>query len=218
MTVISTTVTRVKPGRREEAVAGAAEAKKVFEPHGAKDCRLFFAGTAGETSGTYALAMEFDNGEAWGAFVDEIRGTKELEAFRDRLDRQDRPTEMVSRSLGTEIPLDRSANRRHGPVVQAYVSRVLPGRLEAVLDLSHKAFDFVEGHGATNARLIRLVSAGAMTDALVATWEFETMRAMGAANDAFQSDPKGQSVMEIITGPDCPITPISSGTYAEVPI
>ena len=218
MTVISTTVSRVKPGRRQQAVAMAAETRKVFESHGAKECRLLFAGTAGETTGTHVLSTEFDNGEAYGAFVDQLRRGEEFQAIRDRLDRADGPTEMVSRSVGTEIPLDRSANRRHGPVVQAYVSRVLPGRLEAVLDLSHKAFNFVEGHGATNARLIRLASAGAMTDALVATWEFETMRAMGAANDAFQSDPKGQSVMEIINGPDCPITPISSGTYAEVPI
>ena len=218
MTVISTTVNRARPGRRQEAVAAAAESKKVFEAHGAKDCRLLFAGTDGENSGTYVLSTEFDNGEAYGAFVDEIRGTKELEAFRARLDREDRPSEMVSRSLGTEIPLDRKGIRQHGPVVQTYLSRVLPGCLEAVLDLSQKAFDFVESHGAMNARLIRLASAGALTDALAAAWEFETMRAMGAANDAFQADPAGQSIMQIITGPDCPMTPISSGTYTEVPI
>ena len=31
------------------------------------------------------------------------------------------------------------------------------------------------------------------------------------------SDPAGQALMQALTGPDCPVTTISSGIYTELP-
>jgi hypothetical protein len=57
MTVIYSTVSRARPGRRRDAVAAAAVGKKLVEREGAKDCRLSAAATAGENSGTFVFTM-----------------------------------------------------------------------------------------------------------------------------------------------------------------
>jgi hypothetical protein len=57
-----------------------------------------------------------------------------------------------------------------------------------------------------------------MTDALVGSWEFENMRTLGRANDAYLSDPTGQALMQIMTASDSPVTTISSGIYTDIPI
>ena len=78
--------------------------------------------------------------------------------------------------------------------------------------------NFVEANGAVNARLYTLLGAGSMTDALVGTWEFENMRALGRLGDAYMTDSAGQELMMTLTGPDCPVTTMSSGIYTEIPL
>ncbi len=176
------------------------------------------AGTAGEASSTFAFSLQFDSNEAYGAFADMAAEDQDLQALIDRLDRDDSAVVMEAQSLAAEIPLDRAVKRGRGSVAQAYISRAAPGRFEAALDLARQAFDFVEANGAVNARLYTLVGAGSMTDALVGSWEFENMRTLGRANDAYLSDPSGQALMQIMTGADCPVTTISSGIYTDIPI
>ena len=218
MTVIYSTVSRARPGRRRDAVAAAAVGKKLVEREGAKDCRLSAAATAGENSGTFVFTMQFDSNEDYGGFADKTAGDQELAALAERLDHEDSPVMIEANSLGAEIPLDRPVKAGRGSAIQAYLSRPLPGRFEGALDLARQAFDFVEANGAVNARLFTLITAGSMTDALVASWEFESMRALGRVGDAYMSDPAGQALMQALTGPDCPITTISSGIYMEIPI
>jgi hypothetical protein len=218
MTVIYSTVSRARPGRRLDAVAAAAEGKKVVERDGAMDCRLSVATTAGEASGTFIFTMQFDSNEAYGAFADQAAEDQELAALTERLDHEDSPIMIEAQSLGAEIPLDRPVKAGRGRAIQAYLSRPLPGRFEGALDLARQAFDFVEANGAVNARLFTLLSAGSMTDALVVSWELESMRALGRVGDAYLTDPAGQALMQAMTGPDCPVTTISSGIYTEIPI
>ena len=103
-------------------------------------------------------------------------------------------------------------------MLEAYISRVVPGRFAGALELATVVFDFVERHGGTNCRLIQLGSAGSMTECLVASWELENMRLLGALGDAYGSEPEGQRIMEMITGTNGPITPVSSGIYSEIPL
>ncbi len=51
MSVVSTVVSRPKPGRNAEAVNVAAQAAQLLKRNGAKDCRLLVANIAGEGSG-----------------------------------------------------------------------------------------------------------------------------------------------------------------------
>jgi hypothetical protein len=199
-------------------LAASSEAKKLLERHGVQECRLSIAATAGEASGTMAFSLQFESGEEYGAFADRVADNQDLQDLVDRLDREDSPIVIEAQSLASEIPLDRPVKAGRGSVAQAYMSRAHPGRFDAVLDLTRQAFDFVEAKGGVNARLYTLVGAGSMTDVLVASWEFESMRALGRANDEYLSDPSGQAIMQIVTGADSPITTIASGIYTDVPI
>jgi len=218
MTVIYSTVSRARPGRRPDAVAAAAVGKKLVEREGARDCRLSVATTAGEASGTFVFTMEFDSNEDYGAFAEKTAGDHELAALTERLDHEDSPVLIEAHSLAAEIPLGRPVKAGRGSVIQAYLTRPLPGRFGDALDLARQAFDFVEANGAVHARLFTMLIAGSMTEALVASWELEGMQALGRVGDAYLSDPAGQAIMQVMSGPDCPSTTISSGIYTEIPI
>jgi hypothetical protein len=219
MAVISTSVSRVKPGRRLDAIAIASEAKKVLERHGSGECRLLAATTAGEQTGALVFTSEFESAEANGAFGDSLNGDAELEALLDRLSAEHSPVAMESQSLMTEIALDRKGKTGRGRYVEAYTSRVQPGGLTQSLDLTSRVFDFLEKRGARNARLFQLTLAGSFTDAYVVSWEWETLRARGAATDAFATDPKGQEIMQAVQDPQAStLTTLSSGLYTAIPI
>ena len=218
MSVLNVTVSRAKPGKRDDAIALAAEAKKLLERHGAQNCRLLVASTAGEATGTYVFTTEFQNHQALGVFGDATAGDAELDALLNRISAEKSPIVIESQSLASEIPLDRKTKTGHGVYVESYISRPLPGRFEAALDLARQVFDFVEAHGAVNARLHQLAMAGSLSEATVASWEFQTLTAQGAATDAFATDPAGQAMMQAMLRPDWPVTTLASGTYVEVPI
>lgn len=218
MTLVQTSVSRPKPGRRMDGIALAVEASKLLERHGAADNRLLVADTAGEATGSYVFTTEFANSEAWGKLGDSLAADAELQALMDRIDGEGSPIVMESMSIGNEIPLGRNGSTDRGAVVDAYISRAIPGRFAAALELAVTVFDFVEAHGGTSCRLMQLSSAGTLTDCLVASWELESMTALGRLGDAYSSEPAGQRIVEILTGADSPITPVTSGIYREVPL
>jgi hypothetical protein len=218
MTVMQSTVTRPKPGRRHDAIAVAIEASKLLERHGADNSRLLVAQMAGEATGSHVFTTEFENGEAWGEFTDSLYADAELDALLDRVQREDSPVVMEAMSIGNEIPLGRDGPDTRGALVEAYISRPVPGRFPGALELATVVFDFVEQHGATNCRLIQLNSAGSMTECLVASWELASMKGLGRLGDAFGLEAEGQRIMEMLTGTNGPIVTVSSGIYSEVPL
>jgi len=218
MSLVQTTVTQAKPGRLHDAIAIGIEASKLLERHGADDNRLLVAQMAGEQTGTHVFTTEFENGEAWGAFNDSLLADAELEALMTRVQRDDSPVTVLSMSIGNEIPLGRNGPSDRGAVVEAYISRALPGRFESALELASGVFDFIEAHGGSRCRLMQMNSAGMLTEALVASWELENMRALGRLGDAFANEPDGQRIAATLTASDGPITTISSGIYVEVPL
>jgi len=218
MTVMQTTVTRPKPGRRHDAIALALEASKLLERHGATDNRLLAAQIAGEATGSNVFTTEFDTGEAWGEFNDSLFADAELDALMGRVERDDSPVVMETMSIGSVIDLGRSGPAERGALVEAYISRVQPGRFNAALELGASVFDFVERLGATNCRLIQLSSAGSMTDCLVASWELDSMKAIGRLGDAFGTEAEGQRIAETLAASDGPVVPVMSGIYTEIPL
>jgi len=218
MSVIQSTVTRPKPGRRHDAVALGVEAAKLLERHGAANNRLLLGQPAGEATGSHVFTTEFENGEAWGVFTDSLFQDQELQTLLDRVYGEDSPVIMESMSIGDEIPLGRSGPSNHQPVVQAYISRVVPGRFAQSLELASAVFDFVEANGATACQLTQLNSAGMLTECMVASWEFANMTALGKLGDAFGTDPAGQRIAEMVNGADSPITTVTSGIYVEIPL
>jgi hypothetical protein len=218
MSLVQTSISRPKPGRRTDGIALAVEASKLLERHGAPESRLLLADTAGEATGTYVFTTEFENAEAWGKLGDSLASDAELEALMDRIDGPDSPITMEAMSIGTEIPLGREGSSGQGAVVEAYISRCVPGRFEAALELAATVFDFVEAHGGTGCRVMQLTSAGMLTECLVASWELESMVALGRLGDAYGAEPEGQRIFGMLMGADSPITPVSSGIYRAIPL
>jgi hypothetical protein len=218
MSVIQSTVTRPKPGRRQDAIAVGVEAAKLLERHGASNNRLLLGQPAGEATGSHVFTTEFDSGEAWGAFSDSLFQDQELQTLLDRVYGEDSPVIMEAMSTGSEIPLGRSGPSNHQPIVEVYISRVVPGRFEASLELANAVFDFAEAHEATACQLIQLTSAGMLSGCTVASWEFANMTALGKLGDAFGSDPAGQRIAEMVNGADSPVIPVTSGIYVEIPM
>ena len=103
-------------------------------------------------------------------------------------------------------------------MVQSYVSRPKPGQLDATIDLTKKAFTFLEKRGAVSTRLLQNTVGGSMSDTLIATWEFESMQALGKAGDAFMTDPEGIALGQIVSGADSPIVMVNAAIYRDVPL
>ena len=114
MALISASVARCRRGRRDDFLAIALEGMKLFERHGARHARLLAATTAGEQFNSYVLTNEFDNAAGYGAFVDELDRDAEIYSFLAGIGAEDSPLVIESRSLATEIPLDRAGPRTHG--------------------------------------------------------------------------------------------------------
>jgi hypothetical protein len=216
--LVQTTVTKARPGRRHDAVALGIEAAKLLERHGAADSRLLAADVAGEQTGTHVFSTEFESGEVWGEFNDSLAADAELEALMNRVEGTDSPVDMVSMSLANDIPLGRDGPDDRGGVVEAYISRVVPGRFDGALELATTVFDFVEAHGASACRLMQLTSAGMLSDCLVATWELESMKALGRLGDAYGAAPEGHHILEVLSGANGPVTTVTSGIYRVIPL
>jgi hypothetical protein len=216
MQTISTSLARSSPGQRDAFLGQAREGMKLFERHGATHTRLLAALTAGQASDIYALTNEFESAEAYGTFLDELFRDAEFETFMSRITSPDSPLTIISRSLATEVPLMRGGPAHDGAVVVAYLGRPDRGRFEDCCELARDVFDFVEGHGASNCRLLDLNVAGARTGELLARWEYENMRAHGKSLDIWLSDPTGQALGARLRGQGSPITTTWSGLYRDL--
>ena len=216
MAMSLSSVVRPKPGRFDDSLGMIVEASKLLERHGSTDNRALVGGIAGEETGSIVFTSEFETGEQLGTTVDALLADAEYSAWVGRASAETGPSILLSRSIAAEIPLGRSGSTNRGSVVETYISRMIPGRLDAVLELTNAAFDFLEANGATNCRLLQLQNAGSLSEALVATWEFENLRAYGRAGDAMMTDPKGQAVMETLTSATNPITVVTTAVYRDL--
>jgi hypothetical protein len=172
---------------------------------------------AGEQSGSGVFVTEFASGEEWGVFNDALYADTELQAFAERFEGDGSPVMMESTSVGSVVDLGRAGSTATGAVVQSYISRPTPGGSAAMLAMANATFDFVEANGATNCRMMTLDSSGAMSGCVVASWELESLKAVGRLFDAWSS-PAGMEIGERAASADAGSTVISSGVYMEVPL
>jgi len=216
MSVLSVTITRPKPGRTRDSIALGMQAATLLARAGAGDCRLVVAEAAGEAAGTQVFTIEFDTNEAYGVFSDKASVDPQMEALVDRLNAEDSPAIVQFQGLITEIPVGGLSGR--GRVIQSYVSRPKPGQLEAAIDLTRQAFSFLQKHGAVGTRLFQQTVAGSQSDTLVASWEFESMQALGKAGDAFMTDPAGIALAQSVAQANSPVAVLNSSIYRDVPL
>ena len=192
MTVMQTTVTRSKPGRRHDAIALALEASKLLERHGA--VRQPVPRRPDRGRGHRHPRVHHRVRQRGG--VGRVQRLAQRRRRARGADEPGRPRRQPGRdaesmSVGTTIHLGRSGPTERGRSSRRTSRGPIPGRFTAALELGATVFDFVERMGATNCRLSQLSSAGMLTECLVASWELESMKALGRLGDAFGTDRRG---------------------------
>jgi hypothetical protein len=217
VTVILSTVGRVKPGRYSDFLAQAAQASKLYQRLGTRPPRLMMAGLAGEAFGSWTFSLEFDDLDSFGVVTDQYQADPEAQASMMQMHEEDSPTVIEQVNLAGEVPVRESKGGR-GNVVALYASKIHPGGLERGLELGVKGCDFAEAHGSLDARMFNLIGSGSGTGVTVTMWEFESIRAYAKVIDAFTTEPAGQAIAIAATSADTPVTGIFEAVYNEIPI
>jgi hypothetical protein len=217
MTVILSTVSRVKPGRFNDFLAQAAQASQLYQRLGTRPPRLMMAGLAGEAFGSWTFSMEFDDLDSFAVITDQYQSDPEAQASVLQMHDENNPATFEQVNLGVEVPVRESKGGR-GSVVALYASKVHPGGLERGLELGVKGCDFAEAHGALDARMFNLIGSGRGTGITVTMWEFENIRAYAKVMDAFMTEPAGQAIAVAATSADSPVTGVFEAVYNEMPI
>jgi hypothetical protein len=215
MRVFSSIRGTVKDGRIEEAAALAGEAAKLVGRHGG-DVRLFLV-TAGDEADTTLCNIEYESPEAMGRAFDKLNTDPELAAFSSRVKAQGSPTVIGSESIGMEVPNGRTAKPGRGSIIEVHSSTPKPGRMEQVVVESAEVCEFVEAHGAVNARLVQLTYAGPMSGLTALTWEHESWAAHAKVSDAWFSK-AGLALQAKFLNTDPPSVPIGGALYSEIPL
>jgi hypothetical protein len=217
MTVMLSSVGRVKPGRYTDFLSQAAEASKLYERLGTRPARLFTAGLAGEAFGTCTFSVEFDDLESFGALSDTMQKDSEAQALQIRLNEENSPSTIDQVTVAVEVPGRQSKGGR-GSIAAIYVSKPLPGGLERSLEFGARAAAFAESQGAVNARTYSLIGAGSGTGMYLSMFEFDNMRSYVKVIEAFQTEPEGQAIATASAAKDSPVALVFEGVYSEIPI
>jgi hypothetical protein len=216
VTVLNVFIGQPKPGRYDDVVEMSRSANKVVERHGGKNTRTSAALVSGAAYGNIVSTCEFEDLEAWGAWLDAVLVDEEIVALLGQLRGENTPYLTQSTGVIMEVPLgrDRGVN---GRFIGAFLSAPVPGRYQAAIALAGQAFDLLERHGARNCRLFAQQANGIQPEVLISTAEFDTLKAYGKTLNAFISDPAGQSIVELTQSSDSPVRTLSSDVYTEIP-
>jgi hypothetical protein len=218
MAVGFSVIGRIAPGRYDDFLHDIGQTVKIFERHGVDTVRLWTAAAAGEQQDCWVLSMEFPSMAAYGATYDTVMSDDEMRVSMMRVHSASPSATATSSSIFQEVPLGRTPKPGHGPVLETHASRIVAGRLEDGLASAARACDFVEAHGATNARVWLLSYAGAGTGLYLASWELPSMTAWGQLADAWANDPTGQEVAASMASANPPSVLVASGLYVEIPV
>ena len=216
MTVISTYLAQVKPGRFEDALAMARAAAKPLERLGAHNIRVLRGAASAEAYGGFVMTMEYDTNETWGDSYDRIMADDEMVSIMAQADAENSPYSSQSIVTGIEIPLGSPV--ANGNVVDVTISKPLPGRFQDAIDLSVKVGALFTKLGAVGTRLFWMGAAGTQAGTLVLTSEYPNMKALGKSVDAFLSDADGRAVLDAAFGANPPSAILSQEIYQEIPL
>ncbi|HAM01254.1 MAG TPA: hypothetical protein DCQ30_03355 [Acidimicrobiaceae bacterium] len=218
MAVLQSTVSRVKPGRYEDVLSLSLEAVKIHERLGVPVPRITTATVAGEASGLCVFSTEHDDVDAYGRFAEATAADPELQTLVTRAQAADAPSVVEQTSLAFEVPLDRTPKPGRGSLIEIHVSRSTPGQLEETIAISRRLCDFVEGHGAKNARLFQIAYGGMGSGLYMASWEFDDVGGWVRLSKTWQTEPEGLAIAASSTGPTPHSTLVFSGLYTEIPL
>jgi hypothetical protein len=207
MSVIYTFSGQPKPGRFEDVLA--------MERLGARDQRLLLATVSSAMYGGIVASGEFEDLEAWGAFMDATLADEEIMAVMSQLQGENNPYLTHSLSVVAEIPVGRPRTPK-GNYLWAYVMAPLPGRFGSAVESAGPAFEVLEHHGARNCRLWLQQPSGVQPEVLVATCEFDSLRSLGKTLTSFQADPAGQAITAEMQSSEAHSRPVTSDVFKDI--
>jgi hypothetical protein len=209
---------RPRPGRYDDSIGLITEGVKLADRHGASDIRLTQAATDGPNTGVLVLTCEFENLTAYGSYIDDTMTDAEAQSFAHRVREAEAPFTYESTAVLVEIDLDRPNGKKgRGRVLDARYGRPLPGRWDDMIMFARNAFDLTDKHGGVGCRLFELNQAGVHSGWLSAVMEFESMTALGKANDSFMADEDARKLIGSMRA-NPPFEPMSAGIFTEVAI
>jgi hypothetical protein len=218
MTVLNVFIGQIKPGRFDEVVDTARSSAKIVERHGAKSARLVTVAFGAEAYGSVAFAMEYESPEAFGQAYDELMADEEIVRLMSDMRGANTPYLSQQNVTANEVPLASGASEARGNVASVSVSRVVPGKQQAAIDMTIAAREFLLSHGAVNCRLWSYEAAGSLTGAHALVIEYESMGARGKALGSLEREDKGRKILESLSSANSPLTQLSRDVYMEIPL
>jgi hypothetical protein len=217
MTVSQAHVGKTHPGRLDDAVNLAREGAKLVGRHGGQ-VRFLTPAFAGEATGTTIFAVDYTDEKEFGRSMQEMSTDSELQDFVNRVQRSDSPTTIISDSLTVDVPIGYTPKGGHGALVEVYLSRLVPGRLQAAISMSARVCKFVEGHGAVNARTFQVIYGGSASGLWGVSWEIGDWIKLSQLATAWQSDPEGLEIQTQAMSSATPTNYVSSAVYQDIPL
>jgi hypothetical protein len=216
MAVISTIAYQVEQGREADFLATVKEARAVIEPLAVnlKSIRLRRAAIAGQDSGIYRVAFEYEDLASWAQTVSREEKDPGFNALA-RKGAASGVATIVDRALLTQIAPPAASGAPRGNVTQVAAGRVKPGRMDDFIRQTADVNQFLLRSGALNTRHFSVIVGGAQTGTVITLSEYADMAAFGNAwkrND----DPEWRALVEAIAGPDGPVTVAFQALVTEV--
>jgi hypothetical protein len=103
--VLQTFLSRVRPGRRDDAVRAATTAFDLCERFGATRCRLFELGAAGEMTGAHIAVIEHDDMSGHGRVADAMMIDQEARTVLEAVRGEMAPVDVISSGVYVEISI-----------------------------------------------------------------------------------------------------------------
>jgi hypothetical protein len=104
-TVLDVWVTRVRPGRFDDAIALTVEGAPLSLDNGAIGVRLFTVDAAGSEVGRSVWIGEYESFEAYGRCLDAQAASTEARELMERLVSADSPVDVLQHTLLAEVPM-----------------------------------------------------------------------------------------------------------------
>ncbi len=191
----------VKPGRSEDALALASEARKVFDRLGADSIRVL-GGSAGADPGSLTFVLEAANATELGRVIDRYLTDSDALSVQSRLTAPESPMEVKEITAYSVLELG-LPQRPSAPVGSSVVWRANVGRLEDCLQLATQVAKIEMRLGGSRSR-VAAIESGLLAGCNVSTTENETFEAQGAMRDAMSTDSEWLQIAARLTGADAP--------------
>jgi hypothetical protein len=192
---------QIKPGRRDEAVAQAQEAIKLFERLGADEIIYRFGG-GGTASGSTSFRFEAPSQAAMGELLDRMMGDSEYQTLMTRLNSEDAPSvlgELIGFNI-LDVGLPTGTPGRVGTLV---TWQPAAGRADDAIALAVDAAKVLLRLGASRCRIAQ-ITTGENLPAFVSATESASFTAQGGWREALATDKEWQGITGRLMGADAP--------------